>query len=178
MTPCLFCLCLQKQNFLYQHRWGWRRTTGDRGTTGQGLLRGTKCIQNLGPDQTHLRVLKGLTEVMQLDKVAEFSSGNDFLAVMVLLGMLGLTFTAGDKADNPHHNKQPMTKYQASCITQVRGFQRRNKCISLNARNKCILRSHIHCQKKKVLFVPSPLNLKDVLCAEYSHEACSWLLSN
>ena len=50
-------------------------------------------------------MLKGLTEVMQLDKVAEFSCANDFLAVMVLPGMFGLTFIARDKADSPHQNK-------------------------------------------------------------------------
>lgn len=58
-----------------------------------------------------MRVPKGLTEVMELDKVAEFSSTNDFLDTTVLPAMLGLTFTARDKANHPHQSKWPMTKY-------------------------------------------------------------------
>lgn len=49
-----------------------------------------------------------LAEVMQLDKVAEFSSANDFLACNLLPGMLGLT---QPKTDSPYENKWPMTKY-------------------------------------------------------------------
>lgn len=49
--------------------------------------------------------------MIQLDKAAEFSSANDFLAVMVFPVMLGLTFTARDKADSQHQKKWPMTKY-------------------------------------------------------------------
>lgn len=39
---------------------------------------------------------------MQLDKVAGFSYCKDFLAVIVLLGLLELTFTARTQAEEVH----------------------------------------------------------------------------
>lgn len=42
---------------------------------------------------------EGVDRVTQLDKVAGFSSGKDFLAVVVLLGLLELTFSARNKAE-------------------------------------------------------------------------------
>lgn len=56
-------------------------------------------------------MLKGLAEVMQLDKVAKYSSANDFLVVMMLPGMLGLTFATRDKANSPYQSKWPKIKY-------------------------------------------------------------------
>lgn len=57
-----------------------------------------------------------LAEVMQLDKVAEFSSANDFLACKAVARNAWID-TAKDEADSPHENKWPMTKCWSSCVT-------------------------------------------------------------
>lgn len=40
--------------------------------------------------------------MMQLDKVSGFSSSNDFLAAIMLLGLLELTFTARTQDEGVH----------------------------------------------------------------------------
>lgn len=58
---------------------------------------------------------------MQLDKVAKFSSANDFLACKAVARSTWID-TAKDKADSPHENKWPMTMTLGKLCNLGEGF--------------------------------------------------------